>query len=301
MSHSGIGRPCCWRLVRVRRYRYAHCRRTYRQDMTRSAMPPAKISRLGLGWALRSIVIDHRTVTRVAAGPDVSCSAANTAVLAEGRRRLIDNPTRFNEVTTIAVDEYVWRRTRHGDKYVTLVTDLTPARNTTGAARLLDMVEAVRKRSSSSSSQHGRPGGARISRSSRWTGSQASRLLLPKSFPTPPRHGSLPYRPPRRRRAGPVPTTRSAGPVRPPWDEERPSRQGPPHPPHGADPLTERQRVRLKAVFDSEEHVEVYASWGICQRMCRQRLNDDPVASIRGQNSADVNSMVNAYREPDKK
>ncbi|MBP0656305.1 transposase, partial [Mycobacterium tuberculosis] len=59
---------------------------------------------------------------------------------AEGKRVLIDDPARFAGVTTIGVDEHVWRHTRHGDKYVTVIIDLTPARNKSGPARLLDMV-----------------------------------------------------------------------------------------------------------------------------------------------------------------
>ncbi|MGP9710049.1 ISL3 family transposase, partial [Brachybacterium sp. AOP24-D1-21] len=38
------------------------------------------------------------------------------------------------------VDEHVWRHTRRGDKYVTVIIDLTPARDKTGPARLLDMI-----------------------------------------------------------------------------------------------------------------------------------------------------------------
>ncbi|MDK9339113.1 hypothetical protein FAM23853_000328, partial [Propionibacterium freudenreichii] len=34
----------------------------------------------------------------------------------------------------------VWRHTRHGDTYVTVIIDLTPVRDKTGPARLLDMV-----------------------------------------------------------------------------------------------------------------------------------------------------------------
>jgi transposase len=40
----------------------------------------------------------------------------------------------------IGVDEHVWRHTRRGDKYVTVIIDLTPVREGTGPARLLDMV-----------------------------------------------------------------------------------------------------------------------------------------------------------------
>lgn len=145
LAHEPFGHRPTTLLVRVRRYRCGHCRRTWRQDMTRAAAPRAKISRGGLEWALRGIVIDHLTVTRVAAGLGVSWSAANAAVLAEGKRRLIDDPARFDGVTTIGVDEHVWRHTRLGDKYVTVIIDLTPARNKTGPARLLDMVEGRSK------------------------------------------------------------------------------------------------------------------------------------------------------------
>ena len=46
------------------------------------------------------------------------------------------------------VDEHVWRRTRRGDKYVTVIIDLTGIRDGTGPARLLDMVEAAPNRRS---------------------------------------------------------------------------------------------------------------------------------------------------------
>jgi len=39
------------------------------------------------------------------------------------------------------VDEHVWRHTHEGDKYVTVIIDLTPIRDKTGPAQLLDMVE----------------------------------------------------------------------------------------------------------------------------------------------------------------
>ena len=46
-----------------------------------------------LGAAL-PIVVDHLTVSRAAAGLGVSWHTANTAILAEGKRRLIDDPAR---------------------------------------------------------------------------------------------------------------------------------------------------------------------------------------------------------------
>src|SRR4029079_11974780 len=67
------------------------------------------------------------------------------AVLAEGRRVLIDDETRFDGVKVVGIDEHVWRHTRRGDKYVTVIIDLTPIREGTGPARLLDMVEGRSK------------------------------------------------------------------------------------------------------------------------------------------------------------
>ena len=60
-------------------------------------------------------------------------NTANDAVLAEGRRVLIADTTRFEGVAVIGVDEHVWRHTRKGDKYVTVVIDLTPSRLKTAA------------------------------------------------------------------------------------------------------------------------------------------------------------------------
>lgn len=41
----------------------------------------------------------------------------------------------------IGTAEHVWRRTRRGDKYVAVIIGLTPIRDKTGPARLLDMIE----------------------------------------------------------------------------------------------------------------------------------------------------------------
>ena len=72
-------------------------------------------------------------------------NTANDAVLAEGKRVLIDDPAGFDGVQVVGVDEHVWRHTRRGDRYVTVIIDLTPARDETGPARLLDMIEGRSK------------------------------------------------------------------------------------------------------------------------------------------------------------
>ena len=56
------------------------------------------------------------------------------------------DPHRFDGVSVIGVDEHVWRHTRKGDKYVTVIIDLTPIRDDTGPARLLDLVEGRSKK-----------------------------------------------------------------------------------------------------------------------------------------------------------
>lgn len=140
LAHEPFGWRPTTLLVTVRRYRCEGCGHVWRQDTSAAAEPRAKLSRAGLRWALAAIVCQHLSVARVAEALAVSWNTANTAVLAEGRRVLIDDPHRFDGVTTVGVDEHVWRHTRHGDKYVTVVIDLTPVRDGTGPARLLDMV-----------------------------------------------------------------------------------------------------------------------------------------------------------------
>jgi len=117
----------------------------WRQDTSSAAEPRAKLSRRGLRWALEAIVCQHLTVARVAEGLAVSWNTANDAVLAEGRRVLVEDPGRFDGVRVIGVDEHVWRHTRRGDKYVTVIIDLTPIRCGSGPTRLLDMIEGRSK------------------------------------------------------------------------------------------------------------------------------------------------------------
>ncbi|TCM43769.1 hypothetical protein EV648_109392 [Kribbella sp. VKM Ac-2568] len=81
----------------------------WRQDTSKVAEPRAKLSRRGLRWALEGIVVQHLTVARVAEGLGVSWNTANDAVLAEGKRVLIDDPGRFDGVAVIGVDEHVVR------------------------------------------------------------------------------------------------------------------------------------------------------------------------------------------------
>lgn len=140
LSHVPFGSRPTLLQVRVRRYRCEDCRRVWQQDTTAAAEPRAKLSRTALAWTLRALVVDHRSVASISHDLQLSWSATNAAILAEGKRRLIDDPGRFDDVTVIGVDEHVWRHTTKGEKYVTVIIDLTPVKNQTGPARLLDML-----------------------------------------------------------------------------------------------------------------------------------------------------------------
>ena len=95
LAHEPLGwRPTAL-LVTVRRYCCGGCGHVWRQDTSRAGEPRAKLSRRGLRWALEGIVVQHLSVARVGEGLGVSWNTANDAVLAEGKRVLIDDPGRF--------------------------------------------------------------------------------------------------------------------------------------------------------------------------------------------------------------
>jgi transposase len=124
LAHEPFGwRPTVLEIV-VRRYRCSGCGQVWRQDTSAAAQPRAKLSKAALRWALQALVVGHLSVARVADALVVSWNTANEAVLAEGKQVLIDDPARFDGVSAIGVDGHVWRHTRHGDKYVTVIIDL---------------------------------------------------------------------------------------------------------------------------------------------------------------------------------
>jgi hypothetical protein len=102
-------------------------------DTCGAKTPPPRRSR---GRSSRGVGCGGRWKRSCRAAPDrgpgrrglaVAWDTANDAVLAEGKRVLIDDPARFDGVRVIGVDEHVWRHTRRGDKYVTVIIDLTPS------------------------------------------------------------------------------------------------------------------------------------------------------------------------------
>ena len=278
LAHVPFGHRPTTLHVRVRRYRCDHCKRVWRQDTTAAAEPGAKLSRGGMRWALEAIVVDHLTVSRAAAGLGVGWHTANTAILAEGKRALIDHPARFDGVAVIGVDEHVWRHTRFGDKYVTVIIDLTPNRDKTGPSRLLDMIEgrskAVFKTWLAARPQDWRDG-VEVVAMDGFTGFKtAASEELPDAVAV----------------MDPFHVVRLAGDAlddcRRRVQRDTFGRRGRKDDPlykarrtlHTGDKLlTPRQIDRLEALFADERHTEVEATWGVYQR------------------------MVTAYREPDKK
>ena len=268
LAHEPFGWRPTTLLVTLRRYRCTSCGHVWRQDTSKAAEPRAKLSRQALRWALEAIVIQHLTVARVAEGLAVAWDTANDAVLAEGKRVLIEDPTRFDGVQVIGVDEHVWRHTRKGDKYVTVIIDLTGIRDGTGPARLLDMVEGRSKQAFkqwlADRPQAWRDGVGVVAMDGFTGFKTATTEELPDAVPV----------------MDPFHVVRLAGQA---LDECRRrvqqalhghrGRTGDPlyaarrtlH--TGADLLTDRQKDRLATLFAVDAHVEVEATWGIYQRM----------------------------------
>jgi transposase len=277
LAHEPFGwRPTILE-VRVRRYRCTECGHVWRQDMSVAAEPRSKLSRAALRWALAGLVVAHLSVARVAEGLAVSWHTANDAVLAEGHRVLIDDPHRFDGVAVIGVDEHVWRHTRRGDKYVTVIIDLTPIRDGTGPARLLDMVPG-RSKQVFKTWLADRPetfrAGLEVVAMDGFTGFKtATTEQLPDAVAV----------------MDPFHTARLAADA---MDRCRRRVQQDLHGHRGlaGDPLyrarrtlhtgagllTDRQRARIAVLFSDEAHVAVEVTWGVYQ------------------------AMIAAYREPDR-
>ncbi|HEY0692454.1 MAG TPA: ISL3 family transposase [Kribbella sp.] len=276
LAHEPLGWRPTMLVVTVRRYRCTACGHVWRQDTSLAAEPRAKLSRRGLRWALEAIVCQHLTVARVAEGLGVAWNTANDAVLAEGKRVLINDATRFDGVAAIGVDEHVWRHTRRGDKYVTVIIDLTGIRDGTGPARLLDMVEGRSKQAFKSwladRDQTWRDG-AEVVAMDGFTGFKtATAEELPDAVAVmDPFHVV--------RLAGDA-LDRCRRRVQQAIHGHRGMKNDPLYSARrtlhtGADLLTDKQTDRLAALFADDAHVEVEATWGIYQRMIEAYREQD--------------------------
>jgi transposase len=254
----------------------------WREDTSRVAPSRAKVSRGGLAWALCALVVDHLSVSRVAAGLGVAWHTANDAVLTEGHRRLINDPARFDGVRVLGVDEHVWRHTRLGDKYVTVIIDLTPVRDKTGPARLLDMVpgrsKQVFKQWLAERPATWREGIETVAMDGFTGFKTAAAEELPAATAV----------------MDPFHVVRLAGDA---LDQCRRRTQQQLHGHRGracdplymsrrtlhtgGDLLTDRQWVRLTSLFDTDSHVEVEATWAVYQRMITAYRNPDRATGRR--------------------
>jgi transposase len=198
----------------------------------------------------------------------VAWNTANDAVLADGKRVLIEDPGRFDGVKVIGVDEHVWRHTRRGEKYVTVIIDLTGIRDGTGPARLLDMVAGRSKQAFKTwlaeRPQTWRDGVEAVAMDGFTGFKTAAAEELPGAVAV----------------MDPFHVVRLAGEA---LDQCRRRVQQDTHGHRGrtgdplyaarrtlhtgADLLTDKQCQRLTDLFESDEHVEVEATWGIYQRM----------------------------------
>ena len=277
LAHEPLGWRPTMLEVTVRRYQCSGCGHVWRQDTSRAAEPRAKLSRRGLRWALEGIVCGHLTVARVAEGLAVAWNTANDAVLDEGRRVLINDPARFDGVKVIGVDEHVWRHTRRGDKYVTVIIDLTSIRDGTGPSRLLDMVEG---RSNQAFKQW------LAARDQAWR--DAVEVVAMDGF-TGFKTATSEELPDAVAVMDPFHVIRLAGDAldrcRRRVQQDRHGHRGRTGNPldsarrtlhTGTDLLTDKQRHRLETLFADDDHVQVEATWGVYQR------------------------MIAAYRDPDK-
>lgn len=171
----------------------------------------------------------------------------------------------------------MWRYTRRGDKYVTVVIDLTPVRDRTGPARLLDVVPGRSKKAFK---------GWLAQRDQDWRGrvemvamdgftgfkSTASEELASARAVMDPFHvislpgGKLDEC---RRRVQHETTGRRGRKGDPLYQARRPLRTG-------ADLLTDTQAQRFETLFADERHAPVKAAWGVYQGLIQAYRADDP-------------------------
>ena len=280
LAHEPFGWRPTTLLVTVRRYRCTGCGHVWRQDTSRGRRAAGEAvapRRCGGRW--KASWCQHLTVARVA-------EALGGVVEHRQRRRPGRGPAGADRrpapvrrrARSIGVDEHVWRHTRRGDKYVTVIIDLTPIRDGTGPARLLDMVEGRSKQAFKTWLAERAAGLARRGRGRR--DGRVHRVQDRHHRGAARRRrgdGPLPRRPPGRRRAGPLPPPRPARPSTATAAAPAIRSTGPAAPCTPAPTCSPTsRRERLDALFAADEHVEVEATWGIYQR------------------------MIAAYREPDR-
>ena len=179
----------------------------------------------------------------------------------------------------LGVDEHVWRHTRKGDKYVTVIIDLTGIRDGTGPSRLLGMVEGRAKQAFTI---------WLADRPKAWR--DAVEVVAMDGF-TGFKTATSEEQPEAVAVTDPFHVVRLAGDA---LDQCRrrvqqqicghPGRSGGPLYPvrrtlhTGAGLLTDKQTTRLDALFGNDAHVPLEATWRIHQQMISARRVTDRTA-----------------------
>jgi len=139
-----VGHPLRLR-VRVPRYRctVSTCdREVFAHNTDRLARRGWSTTRRCARYICRRLMIDRATVAAVARELGLSWDTVNTIAMDATQMIVATDTTRLDGVKVIGVDEHRWSHTRRRgeDGYVTVIVDLTPVLEGTGAARLLDLV-----------------------------------------------------------------------------------------------------------------------------------------------------------------
>lgn len=176
----------------------------------------------------------------------------------------------------IDVDAHLWRHTQRGEKYVTVIIDLTPIRDRNGPSRLLRMIEGRSKRVFKTGLV-GQPQSWRerlevVALDRLIAFNTAIAKVLPESTAIlEPLHVARP--------AGDGLNRRERRARQDPYGHR--SRAGdPPMPPGralhtGDNPLTDRQRPHLTMLIDVDVQVQVKATWGIQHLVVETYLEPD--------------------------
>ena len=238
------------------------------EDTSRLAGPRARLTHSAVQWALEALGVGLMSVSRVAQAPGVARHTDSTAVLARAQQAIAQDPHRFAGVEAPGVDEHVWRRTKRGDRYVTVIIDLTPVRDGRGPARLLDMVPGRSRKALKdwlSRRDQAWCQGIEVVAVDGLTGFRTAAAQEPPSARTviDPFHvvalaaGRLDECRRRTQRR----TTGGRGRKDDPLYQARRTLRT------GADLLTDAQAARLEDLFAHDHHAPLKATWGIYQRL----------------------------------
>ena len=220
----------------------------------------ARLDGLGLSVTGQRLEPDRAVLACRVVEPDQWCRRCGSEGAARDTviRRLAHEPLGWRPtVLEVVVRRYrcadcghVWCHTRRGDKYVTVIIDLTPVRDGAGPARLLDMVEGRSKAAFKTAAAEEIPDAVTVMdpfHVVRLAGDALDRCRRRVQLAI---HGHRGFR------------------DDPLYKSRRTLHTG-------ADLLTDKQSDRLRALFVDDAHVEVEATWGVYQRMIAAYRHED--------------------------